>query len=164
MEKFDIYIVLFGDRHENRDQTVEILPRFVYHRSGEDPDSNWISYMSNLAILGTRNSVKRSVCGIEAPTRSWFFHKRTIERVGLVPDPPMCRYGPTDVAESVNLSRIFLLITSPFGRCRKCGCPSKFGRRHTGIPSGYELGVRQAVITHSSQLSRWLGKSLGLGS
>ncbi|PON38016.1 hypothetical protein PanWU01x14_315880 [Parasponia andersonii] len=33
-----------------------------------DPDPNWTNYMSNLAILGARNSVKRSVCGIEAPT------------------------------------------------------------------------------------------------
>ena len=70
MEKFDIYIVLFGDRHENRNRTVEILSRFACHRSGVGPDPNWISYMSNLAILGARNSTKRSVHGIEAPVRS----------------------------------------------------------------------------------------------
>ena len=70
MEKFDIYIVLFGDRHKNRDRTVEILPRFVCHRPGVGLDPNWTSYISNLAILGARISVKRSVCGIEAPVRS----------------------------------------------------------------------------------------------
>ena len=70
MEKFDIYIVLFGDRHKNRDRTVEILSPFTCHRSGVDPDPNWTSYMSNLAILGARNSMKRSVRGIEAPMRS----------------------------------------------------------------------------------------------
>ena len=76
MEKFDIYIVLFGDRHENRDRTVEILSRFVYRQSGVDLDPNWISYISNLAILGARNSTKRSVRGIEAPVKSWFFARR----------------------------------------------------------------------------------------
>ncbi|PON59243.1 hypothetical protein PanWU01x14_159920 [Parasponia andersonii] len=73
MEKFDIYIVSFGDRQENRDRTVEILPRFTCHRSGVGLDPNWTSHISNLAILGAKNSVKRSVCGIEAPMRSWFF-------------------------------------------------------------------------------------------
>ncbi|PON78673.1 hypothetical protein PanWU01x14_019310 [Parasponia andersonii] len=88
MEKFDIYIVWFGDRHENQDRTVKILSRFACHRSGVGPDPNWTSYMSNLAILGARNSVKRSVCGIESPVRKLVFRKRTIEGLELVPDPP----------------------------------------------------------------------------
>ena len=70
MEKFDIYIVLFGDQSKNRDRTVEILSRIACHRSGVDPDPNLASYMPNLAILGARNSTKRSVRGIEAPVRS----------------------------------------------------------------------------------------------
>ena len=70
MEKFDIYIVLFGDRPKNRDRTVEILSRFACHRSGVDPDPNLASYMPNLAILGARNSVKKSVCRIKTPVRS----------------------------------------------------------------------------------------------
>ena len=70
MEKFDIYIVLFGDRHKNRDQTVEILSRFACHQSGVDPGPNLAGYMSNLAILGARNSVKKSVCGIKTLVRS----------------------------------------------------------------------------------------------
>ena len=65
MEKFDIYIVLFGDRPKNRDRTVEILSRFACHRSGVGPDPNLASYMPNLAILGARNPTKRSVRGIE---------------------------------------------------------------------------------------------------
>ncbi|PON67963.1 hypothetical protein PanWU01x14_099600, partial [Parasponia andersonii] len=43
--------------------------------------------MSNLAILGARNSVKRSVCGIEAPVRKLIFRTRTIEGLELVPEP-----------------------------------------------------------------------------
>ena len=70
MEKFDIYIVLFGDRHENRDRTVKILSRFACHRLGVDLDLNWIIWVSNLAILDARNSTKRSVRGIEALVRS----------------------------------------------------------------------------------------------
>ena len=70
MEKFDIYIVLFGDRHKNRDRTVEILSRFACHRSGVDPDPNLVSYMPNLAILGARNLMKTSVRGIEVPVIS----------------------------------------------------------------------------------------------
>ena len=70
MGKFDIYIVLFGDRHKNHDRMVEILSRFACHRSDVDLDPNWTSYMSNLAILGARNSVKKSVCGIKTPVRS----------------------------------------------------------------------------------------------
>ena len=67
MEKFDIYIVLFGDRPKNRDRTVEILSRFACHRSGVDSDPNFASYMPNLAILGARNPLKKSVCEIEVP-------------------------------------------------------------------------------------------------
>ncbi|PON48034.1 hypothetical protein PanWU01x14_240270 [Parasponia andersonii] len=78
----------FSDLHKNRDQTVEILSRFVCHRSGVDPDPNWTSYISNLAILGARNSVKRSVYRIEAPVRKLVFHTRTIEGLELVLDPP----------------------------------------------------------------------------
>ncbi|PON80731.1 hypothetical protein PanWU01x14_002870 [Parasponia andersonii] len=78
----------FGDRHKNRDRTVEILSRFACHWSGVDADPNWTSYMSNLAILGARNSVKRSVCGIEAPVRKLIFRTRMIEGLELVPDPP----------------------------------------------------------------------------
>ncbi|PON91309.1 hypothetical protein TorRG33x02_128720 [Trema orientale] len=52
--------------------------------------------------------------------------------------------NPTDGAESVSPRGVFLLITSLFGRRRQCDCPSKFGRRHTGVPSGYRLGFRQA--------------------
>ncbi|PON38963.1 hypothetical protein PanWU01x14_308780 [Parasponia andersonii] len=77
----------FGDRHENQDRTVEILSRFACHRSGVDADPNQTSYMSNLAILGARNSMKRSVCGIEAPLRKLVFRTRTIEGLELVPDP-----------------------------------------------------------------------------
>ncbi|PON32870.1 hypothetical protein PanWU01x14_357490 [Parasponia andersonii] len=47
--------------------------------------------MSNLAILGARNSVKRSICGIEAPMRKLVFRTRTIEGLELVPDPPSDR-------------------------------------------------------------------------
>ncbi|PON48669.1 hypothetical protein PanWU01x14_235460, partial [Parasponia andersonii] len=72
--KDDIYILhMFGDRHENQNRTVKIFPRFACHRSGVDPDLKWISYMSNLAILDTRNSMKKSVCRFEAPLKSWFF-------------------------------------------------------------------------------------------
>ncbi|PON33476.1 hypothetical protein PanWU01x14_352340, partial [Parasponia andersonii] len=53
-----------------------------------DPDPNWTSYMSNLAILGARNSMKRSVCGIEVPVRKLIFRTRMIEGLELVPDPP----------------------------------------------------------------------------
>ncbi|PON60845.1 hypothetical protein PanWU01x14_149740, partial [Parasponia andersonii] len=77
----------FGDRHKNRDRTVKILSRFACHRSGVDPDPNWTSYMSNLAILGARNSVKKSICGIEAQVRKLVFRTRMIEGLELVPDP-----------------------------------------------------------------------------
>ncbi|PON67829.1 hypothetical protein PanWU01x14_099970 [Parasponia andersonii] len=49
--------------------------------------------MSNLAILGAKNSVKRSVCGIEAPVRKLIFRTRTIEGLELVTDPPGDRVG-----------------------------------------------------------------------
>ncbi|PON75713.1 hypothetical protein PanWU01x14_039730, partial [Parasponia andersonii] len=52
------------------------LPRFACHQPGVGPDPNWTSYISNIAILDTRNSVKRLVCGNEAPLRSLFFAKR----------------------------------------------------------------------------------------
>ncbi|PON63875.1 hypothetical protein PanWU01x14_128520, partial [Parasponia andersonii] len=44
--------------------------------------------MFNLAILGVRSSVKRSVYRIEAPVRKLVFRKRTIEGLELVPNPP----------------------------------------------------------------------------
>ncbi|PON66085.1 hypothetical protein TorRG33x02_268950, partial [Trema orientale] len=66
MGKFDIYIVLLGDRHENRDRTVEILSHLTCRRLGVGPGPNWTIWMSNLAILGAINSTKRSVRGIEA--------------------------------------------------------------------------------------------------
>ena len=62
--------MLFSDRRENRDRTVEILSPFTCQRSGVDPDPNWTSYISNLAILGARNPTKRSVRGIEVPVVS----------------------------------------------------------------------------------------------